>query len=363
VKPRVLLVGRTRYRLPLSPGLDRKFAALREQLDVHVLGSAPAGAPTHADGFTLVAPAPFADGPLFWLLLPFRTARLLRALDPDAVLAQTAYEAAAALIARQLARSRTKVVLDVHGDWRTATRLYGSPLRRALSPLADAVADWAIRHAHAVRTLSPQTTSQVRELGVEPAAEFPAFVDLEAFTATPPTLLPAEPYALFVGVLERYKAVDVLVGAWRRVERGRLRIIGDGPLQPLVEELTRDDERVRWTPQVEQDEVVRALDEATVLLLPSRSEGLPRIVMEAFCRGRPVIGSRRGGTPDLVRDEVNGLLVDAEDVDGLARAIERVLGDRELAERLAAGARASAQEWARTPEEYAVSVRELVERA
>ena len=46
---------------------------------------------------------------------------------------------------------------------RTATRLYGSPLRRTLSPLADAVAEWAIRHADAVRTLSPQTTRQVRD--------------------------------------------------------------------------------------------------------------------------------------------------------------------------------------------------------
>jgi glycosyltransferase involved in cell wall biosynthesis len=168
---------------------------------------------------------------------------------------------------------------------------------------------------------------------------------------------------LFVGVLERYKAVDVLVDAWRRVTGGRLRLVGVGPLQPLVDDLVRGDERVTWTPRLEQDAVVHALDEATVLLLPSRSEGLPRIVMEAFCRGRPVVGSRRGGTPDLVHDGVNGLLVDAEDGDGLARAIERVLSDAELAERLAEGARASAQEWARTPEDYAASVRELVERA
>jgi glycosyltransferase involved in cell wall biosynthesis len=241
--------------------------------------------------------------------------------------------------------------------------LYGSPLRRVLSPLADGVAEGAIRRADAVRTLSPQTTEQVRKLGVDPAATFPAFVDLEAFTDTAPVPLPAEPSALFIGVLERYKAVDVLVEAWRRVSPpATLRLVGAGPLQPLVEELARD-ARVTWTPKLDQEEIVRALDAATVLLLPSRSEGLPRVAIEALCRGRPVIGSRSGGTPDIVRDGVNGLLVDAEDVDALARAIERVLSDHELAERLAAGARASAREWTRTPEEYAASVRELVERA
>jgi glycosyltransferase involved in cell wall biosynthesis len=365
MKRRVLFVGRTRYRLPLSPSLERKFAALRAELDVHVLGSAPAGAPTRADGFTLVPPLrPRAlDGIAFWLALPFRTARLLRRFDPDAVLAQTAYEAAAALLARRLAGSRAKVVLDVHGDWRTATRLYGSPLRRLLSPVTDAVAPAAIRRADAVRTLSPRTTEQVRALGVEPAAVFPAFVDLDAFTADPPRPLPEEPRALFVGVLERYKAVDVLVEAWRRVSGSEpLTLVGDGPLRPLVERLALEDARVTWIPRLAQEEVARALDESTVLLLPSRSEGLPRVAIEALCRGRPVIGTRVGGTPDIVRDGVNGLLVEPEDVDGLSRAIEHVLSDRELAERLAAGARECAGEWTRTPEEYAASVRALVER-
>jgi glycosyltransferase involved in cell wall biosynthesis len=368
MKPRVLFVGRTRYRLPLSPGLARKFAALRAEFDLHVLGSAPAGAPTRGDGFVLVRPLrPRAlDGIAFWLALPFRTARLLRAVEPDAVVSQSPYEAAAVLVARRLARSRAKVVLDVHGDWRSATRLYGSPLRYLLSPIADAVARVAVRRADAVRCVSLGSAKHVRELGVEPTAVFPAFVDLESFTATPPPALPERPAALFIGVLERYKAIDVLVDAWRRAAKrlpdATLRIVGAGRLHSLVEQLARD-ARVVWTPRVTQEEIVRAMDEATVLLLPSRSEGLSRSAIEAFCRGRPVIGSRTGGTPDIVRHGINGLLVEPEDVEGLAEAIVLVLSDRERALRLAAGARQSAVEWTQTPEEFAASVRALVERA
>jgi glycogen synthase len=365
MKPRVLFVGRTRYRLPLSPSLERKFDALREELDVHVLGSAPAGAPTSGDGFTLVPPLRVRalDGVVFWLALPFRTARLLGQLRPDAVVAQTAYEATAALVARRLTRVPTRIVVDVHGDWRTATRLYGSPLRRLLSPVADALGPLAIRRADAVRALSPMSRNLVRGHGREPAAVFPAYVDLSAFSG-PVVPLPERPRALFVGVLERYKALDVLAAAWRlaapRVPEATLQLVGAGTLRPLAEELARD-ERVEWTPRLSQEEVAGAMDAATVLLLPSRSEGLPRVAIEALQRGRPVIGSRAGGTPDIVRDGVNGLLVDAGDAGQLAAAVVRVLGDRELAERLAAGARATAGEWTATPAEYAARVRALVE--
>ena len=119
------------------------------------------------------------------------------------------------LLARRLARVETTVILDVHGDWRSPTRLYGSPLRRALSPLADALARLALRHADAVRTITAYTSELVRAEGVEPVAEFPAFMDLEPFTG-PTVPLPERPLALFIGVLERYKAIDVLADAWRR---------------------------------------------------------------------------------------------------------------------------------------------------
>jgi len=85
------------------------------------------------------------------------------------------------------------------------------------------------------------------------------------------------------------------------------------------------------------------------------------VLVEAFCRGRGVIGTRAGSIPDLVEDGRNGLLVEPGDADALAGAIERVLSDRALSERLGAAARASAEPWLQTPEEYAARMRALVE--
>src|SRR5207248_2903936 len=183
--------------------------------------------------------------------------------------------------------------------------------------------------------------------GIEPADEFPAYMDFATFRETPPVPLPNRPQALFVGVLERYKNVDGLLAAWRnaapRVPDARLRIVGTGALEADVERaVVQLPDRVAWAPRLSQTQIAAALDESTCLVLPSRSEGMGRVVIEAFCRGRAVIGSRVGGIPDLVEDGVNGLLVEPGDGAGLTEALRRLLTDRELAEQLGRRAHASA---------------------
>jgi glycosyltransferase involved in cell wall biosynthesis len=362
------MAGRNRYRLPLNVTLRRKFDALGQIFELRVIGSAPAGAPTADERFRLVPPfrPRKLDGAAFFATLPFRLARELREFRPDVVVVQGAHEAAAALIGRRLAGVATRIVLDVHGDWRTATRLYGSPGRRLLSPLADRIAATAVRRADAVRTVSGYTTGLVRELGVEPAAVFPAYMDLEPFLRSPKPL-PDAPAALFIGVLEHYKDIDGLAAAWRlaapRLPGVKLGIVGKGTRAHVVEALLAElPEQTAWTSELATDDVAEALDQATVLVLPSRSEGKGRVLVEALCRGRPVVASRVGGIRDVITDDVNGLLVEPRRPQALADALVRVLGDPDEAARLAAAARPSVEPWLATPEQYAERLRELVSR-
>ncbi len=203
---------------------------------------------------------------------------------------------------------------------------------------------------------------------MEPAAEFIAFTDLEAFTDTPPAPFPERPQALFVGVLERYKNIDGIAAAWRLVAEqlpdARLRLVGQGHRRDVVDELVAAyPETVSWTPSLTPEEVAAAIDESSVLLLPSRAEGTPRILLEAFCRGRTVVGGRVGGVPDVLEDDVSGLLVDPEDIQGIAAAIVRVLGDPALAERMGRAARERVDAFLFTPDEFAERTAELVEKA
>jgi glycosyltransferase involved in cell wall biosynthesis len=365
-KPRLLMIGRTRYRLPLNESLRAKFDALAERFDLRVLASGVEGAPSRDEVFELAGPwkPRRVDGALYFLTLPARTRRELRSKTPDAVLVQGAHETWLVLLGRSLSGVRSRVILDVHGDWRSSTRLYGSPARRLLNPLADRVAVSALRRADAVRTISDYTTGLVRSYGVEPAAVFPAFMDLDPFLG-PVAPLPARPRALFVGVFEHYKGIDELADAWRlvagKLPDATLHLVGKGTRSAVVERLVAElPDRVEWTEVLPTEGVARALDKATVLVLPSRSEGMGRVLVEAFCRGRATVASRVGGIVDLVRHGENGLLVPPRERQALADALVRVLDDARLAERLGAGAKASADEWVASPDEYAARLEALV---
>ena len=160
------MVGRTRYTLPLPDWLGRKFDALERQLDFRVIASVDGRTIAAKDErFRLLEPSRIGllDGVLFYLRLPFHVRRQIIDFRPDAIMAESPYSAAASLVGRAWTRGqRPQVIVEIHGDWRTATRLYGSPSRRVLSPLADAVGRIALRRGDAVRgcPASPRVSSR-----------------------------------------------------------------------------------------------------------------------------------------------------------------------------------------------------------
>ena len=220
---------------------------------------------------------------------------------------QGVHETVAFLVARRLAGVGTKVILDVQGDWHEATRLYGSPLRRLLNPVNDALAPLAVRGADAVRTVSTQTTGLVRALGVEPAAVFPSYVDAEAFLERPPAPLPD---AAARRLRRRARALQGVRHARRGVAASPRRAFPDATLH-LVGDGTMRDRAERSSPSCPSRPSGRARLDAPrrsrprwttswLVCLPSRSEGLPRVALEAACRGRAIVGGNRAGIPDVV---------------------------------------------------------------
>lgn len=367
-RPRVLFVGRARYRLPLPEWLAKKWDAVERELDYRVVGAAEERG-GRSERFRLAPPLRprHLDGALYYVLLPLRLRRELRDFRPVAVFASDPILGAAALAGRRLARSDARVVVEVHGDWRTFSRLYGAPARKLLAPLVDRIAAYAVRNADATRAVSTFTARLVEEVrGRPPSATFTAFSDLSAFSATPPAPLPARPAIAFVAALEAYKNVDGLAAAWRivaaRVPEARLVVVGRGSRRHVVDALRAElPETVVHHEWLDPDGVAGVLDEATALVLPSWPEGLGRVIIEAFARGRGVVATDAGGIPDLVTHGREGLLVPPADVAALATALERVLADRALAERLGAAARERYADWHATPESLAADLRALVD--
>ena len=367
-RSRVLFIGNTTFDLPLSPGLARKWDALSEELDLRVI--ARSGTVNAPDPRFRLVPTfhPAFRGVAFYGALPLLVARELRRFQPEAIVTQSPFEAFCVLPVRAVLRSRVKLVTELHGDWRTAPRLYGSPLRRIYAALADRAAAVALRRSDATRAVSHFTSRLAEQATGRPAAAvFPTFFDIASFTSEPPRQLPARPAAAWIGVLERYKNPRLLADAWRlaapQVPDARLVVIGRGRLQPLVDRLMRDfPNQVKVIPRLSPPEIAQLLDASTALVLSSESEGLPRVIMEAFARGRAVVSTAAGGIPDIVESGRNGFLVEPGDVAGLANALVRVLSDRGVAERLGHAAHRTAATFQGEPGRYAASVRCMVER-
>ena len=155
---------------------------------------------------------------------------------------------------------------------------------------------------------------------------------------------PDQPVVACVAMLVEIKAHDVLLRAWARLVRHHPRAVlvltGEGPLRQWLEELSRKlgiTETVRFVGFVEDLAVVYSC--ASLVVLASRSEGLPGAILEASAYGVPAVATAVSGTPEIVLPERTGLLVEPDDPEQLARAIARLLSDENLRERLGRAAR------------------------
>jgi glycosyltransferase involved in cell wall biosynthesis len=285
------------------------------------------------------------------------------------VIASDPYVGAAAAAGRRLARATPKLIVEVHGDPSTFARLYGSRARRLVAPLSDAVARRGLRQADATRALSAFTSSLVEGVrGVPATAAFPTYSDLSAFADPPPKPVPDEQRVVFIGALERYKNVDGLAAAWRRVAQdlpgATLVVVGKGSRREPIDRLLHDlPGRVEHHPSLPPEGVAAELDRARALILPSWPEGLGRVVLESFARGRTTVATNAGGIPDIVTDGVDGILIPPGDTDALVVGLRRILEDHDLAARLGRAARAAYPPWHQTAEDFAARYADLVERA
>jgi glycosyltransferase involved in cell wall biosynthesis len=368
-RPRVLFVGSSDLDLPLPPALAKKWDALSRELDVRVIGRARS-IRSSDPRFRRVPRFPWPLRSLgYWASLPAIVADELRRFRPEVIITKSPYEAFVVLPVQGIARRRAKLLVDLHGDWRTAPRLYGSPMRRLVAGLTDRAAVYSLRRADGIRAISAYTAGLAGQAtGREPLSVFPAYFDLETFTAEAVHPLPDPPAIAWVGVLQRYKNPRMLADAWRvvasRSAEARLAVVGNGPLWSIVDQLAREfPTRVRAIARLTPAEVATLLDESTALAMSSESEGLPRVIMEAFARGRPVVSTAVGGVPDLVASGRNGLLVAPGDTQALAGALLRVVEDRDLATRLSRGALQTGEDLGWTPDRYAQAVGGIVESA
>jgi len=242
-----------------------------------------------------------------------------------------------------------KLVIYVHGEEIT-TRTDGSLGRKRKQFLLA---------ADKVVAVSSFTCDAMSALGVPPESMvlIQNGVDIDRFTPgeRDPGLiarhgLQGKQVVLTVGRLVSRKGSDMAVRAMKQVVARRpgvhYLIVGDGEIRAELEQLIAAEGLAPWVTlvgKVSDDDLLRYLRLCDLFLMPNRTmpdgdtEGFGLVFREANACHKPVIGGRAGGVVEAVADGVSGLLVDGNDPDDIAAAVERILGDPLLAERLSDG--------------------------
>ena len=283
-----------------------------------------------------------------------RLARLIRRERPTILHTHTAKAGAVGRIAALLAgEARPPVIVHTfHGH--VLRGYFSAPATLGFRLLER----WLAKATTTLIAVSPEVRDDLVRLGVAPAAKFRVVrlgIELEERVTTTSDerrdtrrLLGISPDAFVVGWVGRMTAVkrtrDVLE-AFRGLldhETGAyLMLVGDGPDRKQMERSAHElgiAKRCLFLGY--QDDVAAFYGAIDVLLLPSANEGTPVSVIEALAAGRPVVATRVGGVPDIVRDGVDGYLVAPGDPNELAERLVRLARDPDRRARMGAEGRA-----------------------
>lgn len=277
------------------------------------------------------------------LLDPAAFARLLKVVDEekiDLIHAQLQY--ATIFAAGVHWRKKTPVVVTRHliGDdefhWREKmrNRVEQWVIRQTVTKVIS-VSDAAKEHYRKLVNLPPE-----RFITIYNGIDVDKFTPAEDKSAIRQNLnLPTDqPVVIMVGVMRQGKGQNVLIEAAKQVENAHFWLVGDGEERPNLEKQAAGlENRLHFLGQ--RMDIPDLLKAADLFVLPSDSEALPTVLIEAGAAGLPCIATRVGGIPEIIQDGTTGVIIPPRDPLALAQAMHRLLSEPEKIQQMGLAAR------------------------
>jgi glycosyltransferase involved in cell wall biosynthesis len=217
------------------------------------------------------------------------------------------------------------------------------------------------RTAHRITAISSVLSARAQSFGRDDVLLISNGVELRDFKHREVERIPGR--ILFIGRLEPMKGVDTLFEAYALLHASQFKlqshicVVGDGSQRDRLERLARTlgiGHKVTFHGNIPHDRVADEYAKASIFCGLSRSEALGNVFLEAQAAGCAVVATNVGGIPDIVDDNVTGVLVPPNDPVAASRALERLLANAELRKRLgeAGRAHAAAFDWHPVAEQY-----------
>jgi glycosyltransferase involved in cell wall biosynthesis len=225
-------------------------------------------------------------------------------------------------------------------EWLDEPYDIGNQIKKRVYPL---IMLFVLKRAQGIRLLFPGQIDAFRNVtGSKVVHDFRRWVDTSRFVP-----IREDKEVFFAGFPFKRKGVDVLIAAFKQIApkypEWKLKILGWFPNDSELKAAIGGHAQIYRHPPVLFHEMPEHIGSCAILVLPSRSEAMGRVLLEAMSAGKPRIASNVDGIPTIVEDGRDGLLCEPGDIDDLAQKLDLLMGNPELRKKLGNAARERAK--------------------
>jgi glycosyltransferase involved in cell wall biosynthesis len=211
---------------------------------------------------------------------------------------------------------------------------FSTKLKKLLYPKIE---KFVLSNAAGIKLLYPTQIAPFNDiLGGKIVRSFSCYVDIQSFVCANST--DAHNEILFVGFPFKRKGVDILIAAFKLIAdkfpNWKLKILGWFSNQTELNEAIDGHPQIYHHKPVMPAEMPLHIGACSILVLPSRSEAMGRVLVEAMAAGKPRVGANVDGIPTVINDGIDGLLFKSEDALDLASKLESLMSSQELRNRM-----------------------------
>ena len=350
----VLFIAPTTYQLPLTENLKKKFITLSEVCNVSVLAFANSKTFFNETYGNFYLNKKIKNRLINYFRIIqisiFTTHKIIKKENIDIVCFQDPVSSFFSILFLKVRRAEVKIIVETHGDFiETLSLEKNLVLPRLYKKLFYIMAKYSIGKSNIIRAVSSSTEQQVLDIdSSKSVVRFPAWIDFKDFQNIEPKPLSKDKFnILFIGSVTDRKKPHMIIEAIQRIndKSYNLSIVGPAPNEKYFKELKdlidKSDlqNQVSLIGPVDRESVKDYYSTSNLMILPSISEGLARVIFESQVAMCPVLVTDAPGMSDIVIDGQTGYVFESNNLDSLSLKIEYIKNNYDEASLVAKNAK------------------------
>ena len=342
---KVLFVSPTVYSNPVTQDIQKKFQSLSKVCNPIVYAFSEEKFSSSVEGVEAIFNKKNKNRFLNYLkiifLFFFKIPKIVKDQNIDIVCLQDPITGFFTIFSLKIRKLSVKIVVETHGDFIDTIGLEKNLLLpKFYTSIFSYLAKYSIKKADLIRSISDFTEKQVLNFGYQGIfVRFPAWINIDNYLNADIKRSNSDTFKIiFVGSVTERKNPKIIIESLEAIDGNvSLEIIGQTPNLKYLKELnnlissSKHAESITMTPFINSEELIKKYSSANLFILPSKSEGLGRVVIEAQATACPVLVSSDTGIVDLIIESETGYVFDNNNQEDLKEKIQNIIENYDVA--------------------------------